>query len=268
LILELYETRSRQARTLLPDFQTWAYGAAEEEKLDLFRPASLADGESRPTLIYFHGGYWQELNKDLHAFPAPALSGRGWIYAAVGYGLAPTATLERIVERSIRSVAWLAHNAERLGIDIGRIYVAGSSAGAHLAAMIALSDWRPYGLRHSPVRSVCLLSGIFDLRPLLPTYINDALRLTAQEALKLSPQLLLETSNERLPSMLVAFGDNETEEFKRQSRDFAAAAARRAHVETFEARNRNHFDLPLDLAESGTPLGERVVSLLGGVSNA
>ena len=64
---------------------------------------------------------------------------------------------------------------------------------------------------------------------------------------------------------IVCWGEVETDEFKRQGRDFAHAlrAAGRA-CQVFEVAQRNHFDIVLDLADPGTPLGRAVLALLRG----
>src|SRR5262245_44603339 len=172
-IVASYGVRSKQARETVAFFRTCRYGPAEPEALDFFPASPARSGRGSPALVYVHGGYWQELSKDEHSFPALALTRRGIAYIAVNYGLAPGATLDVMVERCRRALAWIVANAQSLGVDPEALCVAGSSAGAHLAAMMALTDWSRYGLRTSPIRSLCLLSGVFDLRPLVLTYVND-----------------------------------------------------------------------------------------------
>ena len=90
-----------------------------------------------------------------------------------------------------------------------------------------------------------LLSGIYDLRPLVGTYINDALRMDQLEAMTLSPAL---RDLAGFPPTLVAWGEHETDEFKRQSRHFAQVLGQAgASIRTIEAAGRNHFDIVHDL---------------------
>jgi arylformamidase len=214
------------------------------------------DDKARPVLVYIHGGYWQELSKDEHSFPAAALHRHGISYIAVGYGLAPAASMKEMVDRCRRAIAWIVTHCAQLAIDPTQIHVAGSSAGAHLAAMAGLADWQLFGLSRNPIRSLTLLSGVFDLRPLLRTYINDAVRMNEEDALLNSPQLRIDVCGEFPPS-LVVYGDNETAEFKRQSDEFAASLIRKGHRATLrEIGGRNHFDLPFDIAEETTLLGK------------
>jgi arylformamidase len=262
VLLDAYATKSAAVRASLPPVEH-RYGASDAEVLDLFAAPARTDA-LRPLLIYIHGGYWQELSKNEHSFPAATLNRNGISYVAVDYGLAPRATLDEMVERCRRAVAWIAQHSTALGVDAAAIHISGCSAGAHLAAMTALADWLRYGLAASPIRSVILLSGVYDLRPLPLTYINDAVRMSPTDALRNSPLLLIDAAASGFPPALVAVGDNEPSEFKRQSSEFAEAIRRRGGVvQHHEAAGRNHFDLPFDLGDAGTPFGALTLQHMG-----
>jgi arylformamidase len=90
-----------------------AYGETSRERLDLF----LAADPQAPTLVFFHGGYWQinDLVKESFAFFAEALLPLGINLAVIEYTLAPTARLDRIVGEVRRSVRWLAEHLGEYG---------------------------------------------------------------------------------------------------------------------------------------------------------
>lgn len=235
--LAAYEEHSAQAYGAL-EVQTLSYGQAPEQTLDLSVPQAAGD---LPLHVFIHGGYWQALSKRDGFFPAAGTCAQGIAFAALDYTLAPAATLEQIVEEVTAALRHLRAKAASLGLDPTRIVVSGSSAGAHLAAMACARlqpTERPAGL--------ILLSGIYDLRPLVGTYVNDPLKLDLAEAERFSPGL---GDVRQFPRTLIAWGENETEEFKRQSRWFAAVLGRAGTVvSSLEVPARNHFDLPFDLA--------------------
>lgn len=239
--IDAYAERSESARRAHPPV-TIRYGAAERQSLDLFVP----EGVSRPpVLVFFHGGYWQELSKRESAFAAPGCLAHGIAYAAVDYTLAPDASLSEIVEECRAAAASLSR--------FDRVVVAGSSAGAHLAAMVALAAERR-------VKAAVLVSGIYDLEPLIGTSIDAALGLDPAVAASNSP---LRHRLTGFPPCLVCWGENETDQFKRQSVAFAEALVRAgAACAAFECPERNHFDVILDLADPATPLGRRTHELL------
>jgi arylformamidase len=252
-LLAAYRTASERARDSVPP-QTYAYGSLPCEQLDVF-----AAGPGSAAHLFVHGGYWQELSKDDSCFPAPGFVGRGITFITVDYGLAPEFSLDQIVTQVRSALAWVHTHAAEIGIDAGRLVVSGSSAGAHLAAMAALTDWSRHGLSAGPIAGLVLLSGIYDLDPLVDTYINDAVGMDRDTARRNSP--LLQVPGPPIPAV-VAWGEHETAAFKRQSGAFADAwQGSGAAVTRLEAAGRNHFDIVHDLADAATPLGGEVARL-------
>ena len=85
-----------------------------------------------PVLVFFHGGYWQELSKQESAFAAPQCLARGIAYAAVDYTLAPKATLSAIVDECRAAVARLA--------DVGPLVVGANTNPSNLAKYMSSGD--------------------------------------------------------------------------------------------------------------------------------
>jgi arylformamidase len=258
-ILAEYRARTDAAKTVLA-WSTQAYGETEPERLDIY-PAQ-ATGLA-PVLVFIHGGYWRALDAADSGSMAPAFAMAGACVVSVNYTLAPTASLDRIVEECRRALAWVHRNIARFGGDPARIHLAGSSAGGHLAAML-LSPGRQagLGLPERPVAGAALLSGLFDLTLIPQTHINEWMKLDAEAAARNSPALLPLPSG--LPVVL-ACGDTETGEFKRQTAEFAAALrGAGCMAEVVPPRpGSNHFDLVFDFGEPGNPLHEATRRLMG-----
>ena len=257
--LDAYVARSRAAESDCRCQKNLLWGKRPEEVFDYF-PAASADA---PLLVYIHGGYWQEHSKEESLFAAPDCVANGIAYAAIDYTLAPQASVGFIVEQCRRAIASLHQQAAALGFDARRIYVSGNSAGAHLAAMLLVAGWQDaHGLAEDVVAGAILLSGIYDLEPLMGTYIDAALRLTSADVAALSP---LRLKLGRAVRTIVAWGDNETAEFKRQSRAFTAAlVAAGFPVSEFELAGTNHFDIVFGLANRGSVLGDATLEMLHG----
>jgi arylformamidase len=212
-------------------------------------------------LVFFHGGYWQEHSKKDVSFIAVNCVAADIAYAAVEYTLAPQASVFAIVEQCRRAIGSIAGQAATLGFDSRRIFIAGSSAGAHLAAML-LVDGRQgaQGFPENMVAGAILLSGIYDLEPLVPTYINQALHMNEQEAGILSP--IRHRLAPPVPTV-VAWGENETDEFKRQSRSFASKLSESGfRVKSLQAEGTNHFDIVFEIANPGSELGRATLELI------
>ncbi|TAG45970.1 MAG: alpha/beta hydrolase [Betaproteobacteria bacterium] len=235
-----YVQDSATARESIPLQADRRYGDAPRALIDFF-PAPKQQSVTG-LLVFIHGGYWQELSKNESCFLAPAWHEAGFAHAVIGYTLAPSATLPQIVDECVAALNWLKAQATSLGFDQDRIVVAGSSAGAYLAAACAT---------RVSLKGIVPISGIFDVAPLIGTSINVALRLNPVNAAALN---LMTTTSQLAPSV-VAYGEIETSEFKRQSRSFAALLNERGvNCECFEIPQRNHFDVVHELSDNGTRL--------------
>jgi acetyl esterase len=101
----------------------------------LYRP----EGDGRlPLLVYLHGGGWMLGSIDSFDTLVRALANAaGAIVLSVGYRLAPEAPFPAGLEDCLSAVRWAASNAAELGADPERLAVAGDSAGANLATVVA-----------------------------------------------------------------------------------------------------------------------------------
>jgi len=207
-------------------------------------PSSSSAGAA-PVLVFVHGGYWQALSAADSLYLAPALHRLGWSYLALEYALAPHATLHTMVEQCTTALSEL---AEALP-DRGPVVFAGHSAGGHLVAMTALVRPSPIALHR-----VVLVSGVYDLRPLVHTSVNDVLGLDEAGAAALSPALHSPAGT--VAEVVVAWGDNETDAFKEQSRAYAdRLRADGLLVVHTECAGRHHFDIVDDLTNPASTLG-------------
>ena len=253
--VEQYAARSEAARRSLP-VRTIDYGPGPANTIDLTipdrasAPGAPLDGPL-PIHVFLHGGYWQELSKRESLFLGREDGNRGVALAAVDYTLAPAASLDAIVDECCAAVRAIRAVADDHGLDPDALVLSGSSAGAHLAAMTTLrlpAGERPAGL--------ILVSGIYLLEPLVGTTINEAVGLDRSSAVALSP---LTHPLDGFPPTVVAYGDDETDEFKRQSRALVDALTETGvKVSEVELPGRNHFDVVFDIVPDLTDILERL----------
>lgn len=227
-----------------------AYGQAERNRIDLFEPTA---GEPAPrTVLFIHGGYWQGLDRSLFSHLARGLNARGVAVAIPSYSLCPQVRVGDIVDEMRAAVRALASRG---------LVAAGHSAGGHLAACLLATDWRSLdaGLPPRPVPAAYAISGLFDLRPLVPTSINGPLGLDEAEAERLSPLGWPAPSG---LSLDVVVGGEESGEYHRQSRTVAerwGAAGVRTRFEAVEGAN--HFTVVAPLADPDSGMVARLAAL-------
>jgi arylformamidase len=232
------------------------YGPSDRQRLDLF-PAGRS---AAPCVLFLHGGYWQSLDRTSFAWLGPPLAARGITFASAGYDLCPHVALDAVAAQARRAYAWLQANAAAHGIDPARIVVAGHSAGGHLAALLAHTNWAADGL--PPPAGGLALSGLYDLEPIRLSYLNAALRLNALQARALSP---IHAIRKTAAPLALVVGGAETAEFRRQQRDYARAlvAAGAPLVATAETTDDHHFSILDRLVVPAGPVHDALVRLTG-----
>lgn len=204
---DVWVERSERLRRRFADTLDLAYGPGPRNRLDLF-----ACGAAKaPLFAFIHGGYWQRNSKETFACMAEGPLAAGMDFAAIGYTLAPDATLSGIVAEIAQAVRWLRREGPRYGVAEGRLIVSGWSAGGHLTATTLAMDEVDAGLA---------ISGIYQLEPCRLNYLNDKLRLTEAEAAATSPLLHLP---KRSAPVVLAYGTGELPELQRQSVDYHEA---------------------------------------------
>lgn len=251
-----WERRSAEARRYLSVDLDLAYGDDQRQKLDFF-PAAQRDA---PVLAFIHGGYWQALDKQYFSHIAPLFVAAGIAVAVLGYRLAPAQRMTGIVSDIRAALAWLHRELPALGGDPARIHLAGHSAGGHLAALAAATDWPSFsvGLPPGLVRGACSISGLYDLEPIRLSYLNDVLALDAAEVAAFSPMAQLPGRSSG--PLLLAAGGAESAEYHRQQADYAATLRAARHpVQTMILEGRHHFSAVDALAEPDSPLFEGVL---------
>jgi arylformamidase len=254
--LARYRDASQSARDQWPPLVKH-YGSPDET-IDVYRPSG---ADPVPVVVYLHGGYWQQLSKHDSAFMVPGLIEQHIALGVVDYTLAPHASLFEIVDQCVRATNHVIEHAARLGIDRHRVIVAGSSAGGHLAAMVA------HRCAGAGLAGVVCLSGLYDLEPLVGTYINDAVGLSLDDARALSP--MYQPLRRGLPPTVIGVGEHESSEFHRQGREYAEALrGAGCEVVTLTQRARHHFDAPFELGIMSSELGRQITRLAAkGIEN-
>lgn len=237
---------SARFRAAHPEHLDLSYGLSPREKLDIFVAAPHA-----PTLVFIHGGFWQMRSKNDFAFIAAPFITAGINVVMVGYPLAPGSSMTGIVAASKQAIAYVRTHIQDWQGDPKRVVVSGWSSGGHLTAEV-MSD---------PIVSAAVpISGIYDLQPLVGSYINDQLRLTPSEISVDSP--LLDTPRKSLP-IYVFVGGAELSEMRRQSYDYAKKLRQLNQPGFFrEIPGKNHYTILADMIDTQGEIYKTLLQVL------
>ncbi|MFP7723492.1 alpha/beta hydrolase [Lysobacter sp. A3-1-A15] len=133
--------------------------------LDVYRPQGPQPGNApAPTVVFFYGGGWQRGERAQYRFIGRRLAQNGILAIVADYRTFPTAGFPAFVDDAARAVAWTRDNAHEHGGDPGRLFVAGHSAGAQIAALVG-TDARyleRQGMKPGDLAGVIGLAGPYD----------------------------------------------------------------------------------------------------------
>ena len=239
--------------------QRVAYGPTEVEKLDIYKTRR----QNAPVVIYIHGGAWRNGTAKDFAAPAEMFMNAGAHFVVPDFVQVQDAggSLLPMIEQVRRAVTWVDKNAASFGGDAERIFITGHSSGAHLAGVTLVTDWvNVYGLPPDVIKGGLLVSGMYDLKPVRLSKRSEYVKFTDEIEEKLSSQRHLDKLN---APVIIAYGTQETPEFQRQSREFAAAVkAAGKPVELIVGAGFNHFEMQETFANPYGIAGRAALALM------
>ena len=236
--LERWELLSRQTEKKYPVTKNVAYSDLPREVLDIY-PSSQPRSK---ILVFIHGGYWQRFDKSSFHFVAGAFQSYNITTVLLNYPLAPVVSMDQIISSCKKAVHWLLSNIFLFNGNADEIYVAGHSAGAHLAAMLMASDWQHdnHNSGADVFKGACMISGLFNLIPVQLSEVNQGLHMDAETALRNSP---VRFKPEVQCPILLGVGDEETKEFKDQSKELYTCWKDNIAIQFFQIPGLNHFSI-------------------------
>ena len=237
-----WDRLSADMRRRYPAHLDLRYGPRERNRIDFLKVR-----DEGPTLLFIHGGYWQNRAKETFALFAEGPLAYGINVALIGYTLAPDATLDQIVAEIHAGIDFLAKQLPALGGDSKGIVVSGWSAGGHLTAM---------ALANPHVRAGMAISGIYDLEPIRHSYLNEKLSLDEAASRRNSPMM---AAGGPLKPLSLVVGSAELPLLRKQTADFACNRARHGLPVTYEEiPGADHFTI---MNELSAPTG-RITTLI------
>ena len=211
-----------------------------------------------PMLLFIHGGYWRAFDKAMFRYVVKQFVESGACVVLNNYDLCPEVTMDQIAEQNRQAFAWIWNHADDLGCDRSRFFVTGHSAGGHLTAILASTNWPARGMPEDSIRAAFPLSGLFDLEPLRLCYLNDDLRMSESDSHRNSPVHMIP---DLAPPMVVAVGGGETDEFKRQSRLYTDACLDKGLTAQYlELDNHDHVFAALEYTNAQSPLTTSILT--------
>ncbi|HEX5280299.1 MAG TPA: alpha/beta hydrolase [Micropepsaceae bacterium] len=251
---------SAETRRRLGNPERHSYGPTAIEKLDIFR----APAVNAPIMVFVHGGAWlRNQASDFHYIAENFVRGGGH-FVALDFVPVDHANgdLRVMADQVRRAIVWVSRNAASFGGDPNRIFVSGQSSGAHLAGVALVTDWaKDYGAPADILKGGVLQSGMYEMKPVRLSSRSSYIKF--DDAMEDAMSSQRHIANLRAP-VVVTYGTNETPEFQRQNREFAAAVkAAGKPVTLIVLPNHNHYEVQQTLASPYGWGGRAALALMG-----
>jgi len=257
-ILKRYASSSAAARKRLGEPKRVSYGPTSVEALDIFTTKK----PNAPIFVFIHGGAWRSGESKNYAFPAEMFVNAGAQYVALDFVnvIAAKGDIAMMADQVRRAIIWTYKNAASFGGDADRLYIGGHSSGGHLCGVAMTTDWKTLGVPPDMIKGGLCMSGMYDLKPVRLSARSSYVKFTDAMEDAMSSQRHIDKL--RAP-VICTYGTNETPEFQRQNRDFAAAVkAAGKPVELIEAPDYNHFEMCESLGNPYGPNGRAALKMM------
>lgn len=223
-----------------------AYGPEARHRLDVYRPRT--PDPSGTVVVFFYGGSWRKGAREDYAFAGAAFASRGYLTVVPDYRLYPEVRFPAFLEDGARALAWVRREIAAHGGDPERIVLAGHSAGAHTAALLALD--RRYlaaaGVPGSAIIGAIGLAGPYNFDP-AAYRTTRAVFATAATTAETRPVTF---AHAEAPPMLLLHGRDDTTVRPKNSSDLAEALeGAGASARYVPLENIGHIAVLLALAE-------------------
>ncbi len=252
-----YKSASEKFRTSRKPPLRLKYGPSDIQGMDIWAP----ENPNGKILIFIHGGAWSGGSAAEYSFLAQPFLDAGIMVVIPDFTTiqAVNGSLEPMAAQVRNAIAFIFRMAGSMGANPKKIYVAGHSSGAHLAAVALTTDWSELDLKSDIVKGAILCSGMYDLKPVRLSSRSKYINFTDGMEESMSPQRNLRYLS---ASVALAYGLKESPEFKRQSVDFAAALRKEKKKVEIITEDLNHFEILEALANPQSALCQAALKMM------
>lgn len=191
-----------------------SYGSHPQNKLDVYTPLkSNNKNQNRPVIVFFYGGCWGEcsdLKKSDYLFVAQSLASKGFTVVIADFRQYPNVNFDKLMSDASRVIHWTKKNIKQYAGNPNRIFVAGHSSGAHIAATLALNPRYLDSKTRKSLRGFIGLAGPYDFLPLDEDYQRKLFN-SAQNYANSQPINFVSAAS---PALLILHGEKDTTVFK------------------------------------------------------
>ncbi len=244
-----------------------AYGVDSRQKLDIYLPKNSKTSNApnldtlKKVIIFYYGGNWDSGERADYKFAAEALVSQGYIVVVPDYRVYPEVLFPALMADPASAAKWVKTNIKKYNGDADKVFLAGHSAGAHIAVMMAVNAeyLATESLKPIDFAGVIGLAGPYDFLPLTSDRLKKIFGPEA-ERWKSQPINFVDGKN---PPLLLAVGMKDGTVWPHNSINLAKKIKdNNGQVEVIEFANYGHIDMVAKLAKPLRGNGELLKELV------
>ncbi len=255
---------------LVPNIQYASHPKSDPKlnMLDVYMPKK---GSNSPVVIWIHGGAFAYGDKEYVQEKAEYFTKKGYVFVSVNYRLSPKVVHPAHVQDVSDAIVWVYKNAVHYSADATKIFIAGHSAGAHLAALVSIDETyiRNSGGTPGIIQGVVLLDGagydisilMADAKSRLKEWYVQAFGNSKKDWEQASPVYLIKTGKKIPPFMIAYAGERDASELEAK---ILSKKLTEAQVENtvFFYQKKSHLTISKELGEDNDKTTEDVLRFL------
>lgn len=154
-------------------FKDMTYGDLTRQTLDIYVPKKMTPNTS--VIIFYYGGGWDSGSKKDYKFAAEAFTSNGYIVVIPDYRVYPDVIFPAFMQDPVSAAKWVKSHITDYGGNADSVFLAGHSAGAHLAVMMGVNSDYLAQEQMTPLdfAGVIGLAGPYDFLPLRSARLKD-----------------------------------------------------------------------------------------------
>lgn len=210
----------------------------QKHVLDIFSPKDLPNA---PVLFFIHGGGWRSGDKSIYPFFGRTFAQQGFVTVVISYRLTPEVQHPGHIQDVARAFAWVYKNISQYGGNPNQIFVAGHSAGGHLAALLALNKkyLQAEGLSTDLIKGVSPVSGVYNITALAG--FNDVFTSDPETRRDASPVAQV---SDKQPPFLLIYAQNDLPTLDAQAVELSKLLQQKStEAKTLLVPNKDHISI-------------------------
>lgn len=223
-----------------------AYGDLPRQRLDVYQPKKSLS--KPPVVIFYYGGSWESGEKADYKFIAEAFTSHGFVTVIPDYRVFPEVKFPGFMADPVSAAKWVKTHIQDFGGDPNRVFLAGHSAGAHIAVMMSLNPeyLAKEKLSYTDFAGTIGMAGPYDFLPVKTNRLKEILG-PENERWKSQP---IEFVTGKNPPMLLLVGLKDGTVWPRNTFNLAAKTkAKGGEVDVIEYPKYGHIDMAAKLAK-------------------